>query len=279
MTSHPLPETPVVVIEPPRTWVPIDLSELREYRELLYFLALRDVKVRYKQATLGILWAVLQPLFLMLIFTLFYGRVANVDTGRVSYSLFAYVGLTLWTFFASAITNASNSLLSNVSLLTKVYFPRVLVPAAAVTACVLDLLLASCLILLMMLYHGIVPGAHLVMMPLIMLLTIVLACGVGVWLAALNVRYRDIRFVLPFAVQAWLFVSSVIVPSTAVPAGWRWLLRLNPMSAFVEGFRASWLGQPFDWPALGIAAVLTVAIFLAGLFNFGAMERSFADVV
>jgi lipopolysaccharide transport system permease protein len=279
MTSHPLPETPVVVIEPPRTWVPIDLSELREYRELLYFLALRDVKVRYKQATLGILWAILQPLFLMLIFTLFYGRVANVDTGQVPYSLFAYAGLTLWTFFASAITNSSNSLLSNVSLLTKVYFPRVLVPAAAVAACVLDLLLASCLVLVMMLYHGIVPGSHLVMMPVIMLLTVLLACGVGVWLAALNVKYRDIRFLLPFAIQAWLFVSSVIVPSTAVPAQWRWLLRFNPMSAFVEGFRASWLGHPFDWPALAIAAVLTVVIFLVGVFNFGAMERSFADVV
>lgn len=279
MNPYTLPEEPLIVIEPRRTWVPVDLAELREYRELLYFLAWRDVKVRYRQTTLGILWAVLQPLFLMLIFTIFYGRLAAVDTGEVPYSLFAYAGLVLWTFFATALTNSSNSLLVNVAVITKVYFPRMLIPAAAVAACVVDLLFASLLMLVMMLYHGLLPGVHLLMVPVIMLFTVLLASGLGIWLAAVVVKYRDIRFVLPFIVQAWLFISSVILPSSAVPERWRWMLRFNPMSAFVEAYRCAWLGRPFQWTDLSLGMALTLLLFLLGVTHFRTMERGFADVI
>ena len=277
--DSPLPDQPLFVIEPRRSWAAADFSELREYRELLYFLTWRDVKVRYKQATLGILWAVLQPLFLMLIFTMFYGRLAAVDTGPVPYSLFAYTGLVLWTFFATAVTNSSNSLVSNAGLITKVYFPRMLVPAAAVAACLVDLVVASLLLMAMLLYYGVEPGMHLLMVPVVTVLAVALATGAGMWLAAMNVKYRDIRFLVPFAVQAWLFVSSVILPSRSVPIRWRWLLNLNPMSAFVEGYRAAWLGQPFDWPALAIGAALTLAVLGFGVLGFRTMERGFADVI
>jgi lipopolysaccharide transport system permease protein len=270
---------PLSVIEPRRSTLALDFEELREHRELLYFLTWRDVKVRYKQASLGILWAVLQPLFLMLIFVLFYGRLARIDTGNVPYPLFAYSGLVLWMFFATAVTTASNSLVTNVSLITKVYFPRLLVPAAAVTASLVDFLLASILLLFMVMAYGVRPGASLLMALLAIVLTTVLAGAVGMWLAALNVKYRDIRFVVPFAVQAWLFASSVILPSRSVPLRWRWLLYLNPMSAFVEAYRAAWLGQSFDWNAIGIAAALTVAVFVASLVAFRSMERRFADVI
>lgn len=279
MRPYSLPEEPLIVIEPRRAWVPVDLAELREYRELLYFLTWRDVKVRYRQATLGILWAVLQPLFLMLIFTTFYGRLAAVDTGDVPYSLFAYSGLVLWTFFATALNNSSNSLLVSVSVITKVYFPRMLVPAAAVAACVVDLVLASAVMLVMMLYHGLTPGMHLLMVPVIMFFTILLAGGIGIWLAAVIIKYRDIRFVLPFVVQAWLFLSSVIIPSSAVPARWRPLLHLNPMSAFVEGFRSAWLGQRFHWTDLSVAIASTLLVFVLGVAHFRTMERGFADVI
>ena len=279
MTCDMVPRTPLSVIEPRRSTLALDFEELREHRELLYFLTWRDVKVRYKQASLGILWAVLQPLFLMLIFVLFYGRLARIDTGNVPYPLFAYSGLVLWMFFATAVTTASNSLVANVSLITKVYFPRMLVPAAAVTASLVDLILASVLLLFMVLAYGLRPGPSLLMVPAAIALTTVLAGGVGLWLAALNVKYRDIRFVVPFAVQAWLFASSVILPSRSVPPRWRWLLHLNPMSAFVETFRAAWLGQPFDWNALAIAAAITVVAFVASLVAFRSMERRFADVI
>jgi lipopolysaccharide transport system permease protein len=268
-----------VVIEPRPKWVPVDFGELLDHRELLYFLAWRDVKVRYRQATLGILWAVLQPLFLMLIFTTFYGRLAGVDTGRIPYSVFAYTGLVLWSFFATALTASASSLLSSVSVITKVYFPRMLVPAATVLACVVDLILSSALLLPMMLYHGLHPGIQLAMVPALMFLTILLASGLGIWLAAVIVKYRDVRFLLPFVVQAWLFVSSVIIPSSAVPERWRWLLHLNPMSAFVEGFRAAWLGQPFHWTDLSVATALTVLVFVLGVLHFRTMERGFADVI
>jgi lipopolysaccharide transport system permease protein len=279
MTLYSLPEEPLIVIEPRRAWHALDFSELRECGELLYFLTWRDVKVRYKQAVLGIIWALLQPLFLMLVFTIFYGRLALLDTGNVPYSLFAYTGLVLWTLFANAITNSANSLVGNVSLITKVYFPRMLVPAAAVAACLVDFILASILLLAMMIYHRLPLGAHLLMLPVVTALTVGFAFGVGLWMAALNVKYRDIRFLLPFAVQAWLFVSSVILPSTAVPMRWRWFPRLNPMSAFVEAFRAAWFGQPFDWPVIALGAALTLAVLICGLVVFRTMEREFADVI
>lgn len=279
MDAFPLPDDPVVVIEPRRSWMPANLSELREYRELLYFLTWRDVKVRYKQAALGTFWAVLQPAFLTLVFVLFYGRLAGIGSGNVPYTVFAYSGLVLWTFFANAVTLSSNSLVVNVNLVTKVYFPRILVPLAAVAACLVDLLLSTILLIGMIVWYGVRPGIEFLMVPLIVGLTLTLASAAGFWLAAMNVKYRDVRFVVPFAMQAWLFASSVILPSQSIPERWRWLTHLNPVSAFVEGFRAAWLGLAFDWRALAIAAVLTFAVLLSSLIAFAQMERKFADVI
>ena len=274
-----LPDKPLVVIEPRRAWFALGLGELWRYRELLYFLTWRDVKVRYKQAALGAAWAVLQPLFLMLIFTIFYGRLAGVATGRVPYPLFAYAGLVLWTFFASAVTNSGNSLVSNANLITKVYFPRMLVPAAAVAACLVDFALAFALLVGLMIYYGVAPTRHLLMLPVLTVLTTLFALGVGLWLSALNAKYRDIRFALPFIVQLWLFVSSVIMPSSAVPARWRWLLVLNPVSGYVEGYRATLFGEAFNWPVLALATALTLCVLAYAAFVFRRMERSFADII
>ncbi|HEV3486103.1 MAG TPA: ABC transporter permease [Vicinamibacterales bacterium] len=274
-----LPDEPLVVIEPRGSWVPIDLRELVSYRELLYFLVWRDVKVRYKQAALGILWAVLQPLFLMLIFTIFYGRLARVDTGGIPYPLFAYAGLVLWMFFANAITSGGNSLVGNSNLISKVYFPRLLVPASSVLGSLVDFGFAFVVLVPMLLYYRVAPTLHLLALPLLAALTVLFAIGVGMWMAAVNVRFRDVRFALPFAVQVWLFISSVIFPSSAVPEGWRWLTKINPMSAYVEGFRSALFGQPFDWVAIGIAAVLTILVLIYATFVFRRMERSFADVI
>ncbi len=278
-TAPALPEHPLIVIEPSRSWLSVNFRELWAYRELLYFLTWRDVKVRYKQAAFGAAWAILQPLFLMLIFTIFYGRLAGIDTGAVPYPLFAYSGLVLWTFFASAVTNSSNSLVGNANLISKVYFPRMIVPAAAVCACIIDFVLAFLLLVVLMFYYGVAPTASLLMLPVLVVMTTLFALGVGTWLSALNVKYRDIRFALPFIVQLWLFVSSVIVPSTVVPEKWRWLLAFNPMSSFVEGFRAALFGYAFDRRALVVASVITLAVVLYSALEFRRMERGFADLI
>ncbi len=274
-----LPDKPMVTIEPRDSWSALNLGELWAHRELLYFLTWRDVKVRYKQAVFGAAWAVLQPLFLMVIFTLFYGRLAAVNTGGVPYPLFALAGLVLWTFFSTAVSGSGNSVVNNAHLITKVYFPRMIVPAAAVGACAVDFALAFLLLVGMTVYYGVTPTPRLLMLPPLFVMTTLFAFGTGLWLSALNVKYRDVRFVLSFAIQLWLFVSSVVVPSSAVPEKWRWLLLFNPMSGYVEGFRAALFGQPFDWRALAVAAAITLFMLVYAAFEFRRMEKSFADVI
>lgn len=269
----------LVVIEPRRSWLDVDLAELTHYRELLYFLAWRDVKVHYRQAILGVTWVVLQPLLLMMTFAVFYSRLARFETGGIPYPLFAYSGLVLWTFFASAITSSGNSLVSSVNLITKVYFPRMIVPAAAVIACLVHLGISSVVLIVMLGFYRVTPSVHLLALPLVIAATVVFTIAVGLWAAALNVRYRDVRLLLPFAVQVWLLASSVIIPSSAVPERWRWIPRLNPMSAFIEAFRSALFGLPFDRPALIVALLTTVVVFLGGVVVFRWMERSFADVI
>jgi lipopolysaccharide transport system permease protein len=277
--SSSLPDKPLITIEPSRSWLPLNLRELWAYRELLYFLTWRDVKVRYKQAVLGVAWAIIQPLFMMVIFTIFYGRLAGIDTGTIPYPLFALSGLVLWTFFSNAVAGSGNSVVNNTNLITKIYFPRMMVPTAAVGAYVVDFILGFCLLICVMIYYGIALTMNLLMLPVLIALTILFALGVGMWLSALNVKYRDIRFILPFIIQLWLFISSVIVPSSAVPEKWRPLLMLNPMSGFVEGFRASLFGQPFDRRALVIGAAMTLAMLVYAAFEFRRMEKSFADII
>jgi len=279
MQSFRLPGEPLVVIQPSKTWSLLSFKDIWAYRELLFFLTWRDVKVRYKQTALGATWAILQPLFMMIIFTIFFGRLAGVGSSGIPYPLFALAGLVPWTFFANAITASGNSLVSSANLITKVYFPRLIVPAAAMLAGLVDFVLAFVLLCLLMLYYRVTLTVQVLFLPVLVLLTALFALGVGTWMSALNVKYRDVRFALPFVIQLWLFVSSVILPSSSVPEKWRWVLLLNPMSAIIEGYRSALFGLPFDWPALGIASVLTVAVLLYSLYSFGRVERSFADII
>ncbi len=279
METFHLPAEPLVVIQPSKKWSLLNLKDIWAYRELLFFLTWRDVKVRYKQTALGAAWAILQPLFMMIIFTIFFGRLAGVASSGIPYPLFALAGLVPWTFFANAITASGNSLVGSANLITKVYFPRLIVPAAAMLAGLVDFLLAFMLLVLLMVYYRVTPTVQILFLPVLILLTALFSLGVGTWMSALNVKYRDVRFALPFLIQLWLFVSSVILPSTSIPQKWRWLLMLNPMSGIIEGYRAALFGLPFDWTALGIASVLTIVVLLYAIYAFGRVERSFADII
>lgn len=270
---------PLVVIQPNQNWRLVSLEDLWAYRELLFFLTWRDVKVRYKQTALGAAWAILQPLFMMVIFTIFFGRLAGVDSAGIPYPLFALAGLVPWTFFSNAITQSGNSLVGSSHLITKVYFPRLIVPAAAMLAGLVDFALAFVLFCVMMAYYGVAPGIEVLFLPVLILMTALFALGVGTWMAALNVKYRDVRFALPFLIQIWLFVSSVILPSSALPQKYRWLLMLNPMSGIIEGYRSAFFGLPFDWTAIGVAAAITVVVLVYAIYSFTRVERSFADII
>ena len=279
METFHLPAEPLIVIQPSKKWNLLSLNEIWAYRELLFFLTWRDVKVRYKQTALGAAWAILQPLFMMIIFTIFFGRLAAVDSAGVPYPLFALAGLVPWTFFANAITASGNSLVGSANLITKVYFPRLIVPAAAMLAGLVDFMLAFLILCVLMIYYRVALTTQILFLPVLIIMTALFSLAVGTWMSALNVKYRDVRFALPFLIQLWLFVSSVILPSTSVPQKWRWLLMLNPMSGIIEGYRAALLGLPFDWPALGAAFVLTIAVLLYAIYAFGRVERSFADII
>jgi lipopolysaccharide transport system permease protein len=272
-------KAPLVTIEPSKSWLALNWRELWTYRELLYFLTWRDVKVRYKQTLLGATWAILQPVFMMIVFTLFFGKLAGVDSKGIPYALFALAGLVPWTFFANSITTSGNSLVGSTNLITKVYFPRLLVPTAAVAAGLVDFLIAFLTLVVAMFYYRVGLTLNILMLPILVMLTTLFALAVGMWMSALNVKYRDVRFALPFLIQIWLFVSSVIVPSTALPQKWRWLLWLNPMSAIVEGYRAALLGLPFSWQALGIATIIIAAVLIYSGYSFRNVEKTFADII
>jgi lipopolysaccharide transport system permease protein len=274
-----LPDEPLVTIEANKTWSMSELRDLWAFRELLYFLTWRDVKVRYKQTELGVAWAILQPLLTMLIFTLFFGRLAGVPSDNVPYPIFAYAGLLPWTFFANAITNSGNSLVGNANLITKVYFPRMIIPGAAVAAGLVDFAIAFVILVFLMFYYGVAIGWGLLMFLPLVLLTTMLAAGMGMWLSGLNVKYRDVRFALPFLIQLWMFVSPVIYPTSFLPAKFRWFLALNPMTGIIEGVRASLFGLPFNWSSLAISVGITLALLLYASYSFRRMEKSFADIV
>jgi len=260
-------------------WRTLSIKDIWAYRELLYFLTWRDVKVRYKQTALGAAWAILQPLFMMLIFTIFFGRLAGIASEGVPYPLFALAGLVPWTFFSNSVTASSNSLVGSANLITKVYFPRLIVPAAAMLAGLVDFVLAFLLLVGLMIYYRVSLTLNVLFLPVVILLTALFGLGVGTWMSALNVKYRDVRFALPFLIQLWLFVSSVILPSSSVPAKYRWILILNPMSGIIEGYRSALFGLPFDWPAIGIASLITVAVLFYSAYSFSRVEKSFADII
>jgi len=273
-------DLPVVVIEPQRGWIGVNLQELVRYRELLYFLMWRDVKVRYKQTLLGALWAILQPVITMLVFSLFFGRLADMPSDGVPYPIFAYAALVPWSFFATGLTQASNSLVVGANLLRKVYFPRMLMPTASVLAGIVDAGLAFIVLLVMMLFYGYVPTAATLVLPALCLLAFVTSLGAGLWLSALNVQFRDVRYVIPFLVQIWLLATPIAYPSSLLSDAWRPLYALNPMVGVVEGFRWALLGtDTAPGPMILVSSVAALLMLVSGLFVFRRMERNFADVV
>ena len=255
------------------------LDELWHYRELLYFLVWKDIKVKYKQASLGIAWAVLQPLLGMLLFTLLFGRVAKLPNDGLPYPLFYFTSLLSWTYFSTALLTASNSVVSNTSLVSKVYFPRVLLPAAGVIASVLDLAIASVILVGMIIVYQVPLTPQLIFIPLVLVLLIVFAMGAGQFLAALNVNYRDVKHALPFLVQLWFFASPVVYPISMVPERYQWLVALNPLAGIIETSRALLMGRPVPWEALSISCTVIVVVFVLGLWYFWRTERRFADVI
>jgi lipopolysaccharide transport system permease protein len=274
-----LPEQPVVSIRPARRWAALNLGDLWAYRELLYFLTWRDVKVRYKQTALGVSWAIIQPLLTMAIFTLFFGRLAHVPSDGIPYPLFAFAGLLPWTFTANAVTAGGNSLVTNSNLISKVYFPRMIIPAGAVGAALVDFGLGFILLIGLMSYYGVRPGAGILMLPVLVLLVTSIAFGLGMLLSALNVKYRDIRHALPFMVQIWMFVTPIIYPASIVPGRWRWLFSLNPLSGVIDGYRACLFGRSLDWTSLSLSAAAAAIILIYAAYTFRSMERTFADIV
>jgi lipopolysaccharide transport system permease protein len=273
-------ELPWILIRPSRGWVSLRLRELWDYRELLYFLTWREIKVRYKQTALGAAWAVIQPLFTMLVFSLFFGRLAGVPSDGVPYPLFSLAALVPWTFFSNGLTQSSNSLVAGASLITKVYFPRLTIPLSAVLSGAVDFCIAFLLLGVACLYYGVTPGVRVVWLPLLFLLALVTALGVGLWLSALNVEYRDVRYTVPFLTQLWLFATPIAYPSSLLREPWRTLYGLNPMAGVVEGFRWATLGTGAGpGPMLAVSSAAALAMLVAGACYFRRMERSFADIV
>jgi lipopolysaccharide transport system permease protein len=269
-----------IVIQPSRAWVSLKLGELWEYRELLYFLTWRDIKVRYKQTVLGAAWAILQPVLTMLVFSLFFGRLAKVPSDGIPYPIFSYAALVPWTFFAYGLSQSSNSLVGNANLISKVYFPRLVIPLSSVLSGALDAALAFAVLVVMMLGYGIAPGWNVLWLPAFLLLALVTALGAGLWLSALNVEYRDVRYVIPFVTQFWMFATPIAYPSSLLGEPWRTVYGLNPMAGVVEGFRWALLGvETRPGPVIAVSAAAATAMMVGGAFYFRRMERTFADVV
>jgi lipopolysaccharide transport system permease protein len=278
-SPYTLPNKPLVVIEPRKAWAPLNLRDLWTYRELFYFLIWRDVKVRYKQTILGVLWVVIQPLMATLIFTIFLGVLARIPSGDVPYPLLVFTGLLPWTFFSAAVTGSGNSLVSNAHLITKVYFPRMIIPGAAIGGRLLDFAVSLTILAALMVYYGVAPTKNILLLPVMVALITIFSWGFGMWASAANVKYRDIGVVLPVFIQLWMFVSPVAYPVSLIPPDWRWLYFLNPIAGIVEGFRSSILGTPFNWGPLIYAAIVAVILFFHSAYAFKKMERSFADII
>ena len=276
MTSESVQE---IIIEPKGKLGGFQFREMWHYRELLRFLVVRDIKVRYKQTVLGGLWAVLQPFMSMVVFTIFFGHLAKVPSDGLPYPIFVYTALLPWQFFSGGISSSGNSLVANSHLISKVYFPRMIIPAASLGAGFLDFLIAFVLLMVMMVYYGVFPGAALLLFPFLMILVALAALGVGMILAALNVSYRDFRYVIPFLVQFWLFATPVIYPASMVPEQWRWLINLNPMAGLITGIRSALLNLPVSWTDIWISSTISLLLFVTGIFFFKKMERRFADII
>jgi lipopolysaccharide transport system permease protein len=271
---------PVVEIKPTNGWVALRTRELWVYRELLYFLTLREIKVRYKQTAIGASWALIQPLFTMLVFTLFFGRLAKMPSDGIPYAVFSLSGLVIWTFFANGLTAAANSLVANANLVSKVYFPRLTIPVSAVLSGILDFVLSFGMLIVVMLIDGIIPGVRLLWMPVFFLMALGAGLGIGLWLSALNVEYRDVRYAIPFLLQFWMFSTPIAYPSSLLHEPWRTVYALNPMVGVVEGFRWCLLGTGKAPGAMvAVSGIAAIFMMVSGAYYFRRMERTFADVV
>jgi lipopolysaccharide transport system permease protein len=277
--NYTINKPPVIVIRPIKGWVPVDLKELWEYRELLCTFISRDIKVRYKQTALGAAWAIIQPLFMMIVFTLAFGRLAKIPSEGLPYPLFSYAALLPWTLFAEGITRSTNSMISNANIMTKVYFPRLIMPISGILSPLVDFTIAFVILLGMMLYYGFVPTINILFLPAFILLGLATSLGVGLWLSALNVQYRDFQYTVPFLIQMWLFASPVVYPSSLLPEPYRTLFGLNPMAGVIEGFRWALLGTAPPSDLIAVSALMVVALLISGAFYFKRMEKTFADVV
>ena len=270
---------PTIIIRPPRKWVPIDFKELWQYHELLYFFTWRDVKVRYKQTGLGFAWAIIQPLFMMVVFSVFFGRLAGIPSEGVPYPLFNLAALLPWTIFAEGLTRSTTGMVTNANIMTKVYFPRLIMPISGVLSPLVDFAAAFSILVVMMAFYGFVPGWNLVFLPVFIIFAVITSLAVGLWLSALNVKYRDFQYTLPFIIQFWLFASPVVYPSTLLPESIRWLYGLNPMAGVIEGFRWALLGTTPPSALIGVSLAIVIVLLVGGVFYFRKMEQYFADIV
>jgi lipopolysaccharide transport system permease protein len=270
---------PTIIIRPPRKWVPIDFTELWEYRELLYFFTWRDVKLRYKQTGLGIAWAIIQPLFLMIVFSLFFGGLAKIPSDGVPYPLFSLAALLPWTLFAEGMTRSTISMVSNAGIMTKVYFPRLIMPIASIMSPLVDFCVAFSILIIMMAYYGFVPTINVIFLPLLVIFAMMTSLAVGLWLSALNVKYRDFQYTVPFLIQIWMFASPVVYPASMVPEQLRFLYALNPMTGVIEGFRWALLGTNPPTGMIFISLGVVIVLLISGVFYFRRMEQYFADIV
>ncbi len=288
ISIQPKPQEEVLYLKASSGWSAINLVELWRYRELIYFLIWRDIKVRYKQTMLGAAWAIIQPFFTMVVFTIFFGRLAKVPSDNVPYPIFSYTALLPWGMFTKALSDAGRSMISNRAMITKVYFPRLVIPLSSVLSGVVDFAIAFVVLLGMMVYYNVVPDSGyqiqitnaVWLLPLFILLALVTALGVGLWLSALNVIYRDINYIIPFLTQFWLFITPIAYPSSLIPERWRLIYALNPMTGVVEGFRWALLGtETAPGPMLAVSTTISLIVLISGLFYFRRMERTFADKV
>lgn len=272
-------DLPVTIIKPSKGWMPINLRELWEFRDLLYFFTWRDIKLRYKQTVLGFAWAIIQPFFAMVIFTLFFGNLAKMPSDGVPYPIFAYAALLPWTMFSESIIRSTNTMVVNSNIIKKVYFPRMALPISSVLSPVLDFTIAFVILILMMIYYGMIPTLNVIWLPIFLLLALATSLGVGLWTSALNAKYRDIQYVVPFMIQIWMFASPVVYASSMIPAQYQFLYGLNPMAGVIEGFRWSLLGTNAPGMVILASVIVSVVILVSGAFYFRRMEKTFADEV
>lgn len=270
----------ITIIKPARGFIPINFRELWKFRELMYFLAWRDVKVKYKQAVIGIVWAIFQPLIAMIVFSFIFGRFAKMPSDGAPYPIFVYIGLLPWNYFSAVLGQSTTSVVAGSGLVSKIYFPRLIMPASKSVAALLDLFIASVILGFLMLWYGVVPGFGILLVPVLIMITMMNAIGFGMWFSALNVKYRDVQHAIPFLIQVWMFATPVIYPKSLVGDKYGWILMLNPMGGVIESFRPAVLGSgAIPWGSLGISTLVGSLVFVTGLYYFRSVERYFADVI